>query len=187
MTKRLEVVAYAVPARDAFDGTPCGTDYHDDSALAQEYATEYMTEVIPLVRQPDALAVIAELERDFEQVASDRDIEKQLHAEWRMKLKELEAENARLRDVILQARHAMQFANDNPNGWINDTIWMMHSPETLFDFMDSAIDMFKNKPKIDTSAERVEKSAESIHVAWPDDDSRIDTIGQNGNTGSHYE
>jgi hypothetical protein len=44
-----------------------------------------------------------------------------------------------LLEALIQARHALQLANDTPNGPINDTIWMPHIPETLFDFMDSAI------------------------------------------------
>lgn len=54
--------------------------------------------------------------------------------------------NARLVSVapellaaLIEARHALQFANDTPNGPIVDTIWMMHRPETLFDFMDAMI------------------------------------------------
>jgi hypothetical protein len=42
-------------------------------------------------------------------------------------------------NVLREAREALQFANDTPNGAITDTIWMMHRPETLFDFMDAAI------------------------------------------------
>lgn len=42
--------------------------------------------------------------------------------------------------AMIEARHALQFANDTPNGPISDTIWMMHRPETLFDFMDAAIE-----------------------------------------------
>jgi hypothetical protein len=41
--------------------------------------------------------------------------------------------------VLREAREALQFSNDTPNGAITDTIWMMHRPETLFDFMDAAI------------------------------------------------
>lgn len=41
--------------------------------------------------------------------------------------------------VLREAREALQFANDTPNGAVTDTIWMMHRPETLFDFMDEAI------------------------------------------------
>lgn len=42
-------------------------------------------------------------------------------------------------DDLSEAREALQFANDTPNGPICDTIWMMHRPETLFDFMDEAL------------------------------------------------
>ena len=47
--------------------------------------------------------------------------------------------NAELVDALIQSRHALQLANDMPNGPVQDTIWMPHSPETLFDFMDAAI------------------------------------------------
>ena len=48
-------------------------------------------------------------------------------------------EAARLRKVLIDVRHALQFASDSPGGGINDTIWMMHTPETLFDFIDAAL------------------------------------------------
>jgi len=41
--------------------------------------------------------------------------------------------------ALIEARHVLQLANDTPNGPIVDTIWMMHRPETLFDFIDSMI------------------------------------------------
>lgn len=48
------------------------------------------------------------------------------------------------RDELLAAmketREALRFANDSPGGGISDTIWMFHRPETLFDFMDAAIE-----------------------------------------------
>lgn len=43
------------------------------------------------------------------------------------------------RDALREAREALQFANDSPGGGISDTIWMMHRPETLFDFIDAAL------------------------------------------------
>ena len=50
----------------------------------------------------------------------------------------------RQRDELLaaakEAREALQFANESPGGGINDTIWMMHRSETLFDFLDAAIE-----------------------------------------------
>lgn len=52
----------------------------------------------------------------------------------------LRAVNAELLEALTEARHALQFANYTPGGPINDTIWMMHRPETLFDFMDAAIE-----------------------------------------------
>lgn len=44
-----------------------------------------------------------------------------------------------LLETLIQARQVLQFANETPNGPIRDTIWMMHGPETLFDFLDAAI------------------------------------------------
>ena len=41
--------------------------------------------------------------------------------------------------ALVEAREALQFANDSPGGVAADTIWMIHRPETLFDFMDAAI------------------------------------------------
>lgn len=47
--------------------------------------------------------------------------------------------NVRLLEALKEAREALQFANNSPGGPITDTIWMVHQPETLFDFLDSAI------------------------------------------------
>ena len=44
-----------------------------------------------------------------------------------------------LLSTLKEAREALQFANDSPGGAVSDTIWMMHRPETLFDFLDAAI------------------------------------------------
>lgn len=52
---------------------------------------------------------------------------------------ELQQQRDELLAALIESRHALQFAKDNPNGGISDTIWMMHGPETLFDFMDAAI------------------------------------------------
>lgn len=49
-------------------------------------------------------------------------------------------ERDELLSALIEARQALQFANDAPGGGINDTIWMMHRSETLFDFVDSAIE-----------------------------------------------
>jgi hypothetical protein len=54
-------------------------------------------------------------------------------------LDHMEKQNVMLLDALINARHALQLANDTPNGPICDTIWMMHSQETLFDFMDATI------------------------------------------------
>ncbi len=40
---------------------------------------------------------------------------------------------------LREVRQSLQFANDSPNGGINDTIWMMEGPETLFDGFDRSL------------------------------------------------
>jgi hypothetical protein len=45
-----------------------------------------------------------------------------------------------MRKALVEARDSLQFANDSPGGGIDDTIWMMHGPQTLFDYMDAALD-----------------------------------------------
>ena len=67
------------------------------------------------------------------------------HEGWRY-ANELEQERKRLHEAnqammeaLKEAKEVLQFANESPNGPINDTIWMMHRPETLFDFLDAAI------------------------------------------------
>lgn len=47
--------------------------------------------------------------------------------------------NKQLLDAIKEVRESLRFANDCPDGPITDTIWMMHRPETMFDFMTSTI------------------------------------------------
>ena len=42
--------------------------------------------------------------------------------------------------AIQEVREALQFASDSPAGPIRDTIWMMHRPETLFDFIDATLE-----------------------------------------------
>lgn len=44
-----------------------------------------------------------------------------------------------LRAVIREARQALEAANVADNGPIRDTIWMPGRPETLFDFLDAAM------------------------------------------------
>lgn len=51
-----------------------------------------------------------------------------------------QSQHARLQETLRAVREALQLANDTPNGPINDTIWMPHGPETLFDFIDAALD-----------------------------------------------
>lgn len=46
----------------------------------------------------------------------------------------------KLQQSLIDIRHSLQFANDSPNAGINDTLWMMHSPETIFDAFDSALE-----------------------------------------------
>lgn len=66
-----------------------------------------------------------------------------LHKEVAAELRRLAAINAELVATLIEARHALQMANDSPNGPISDTIWMMHQPETLFDFLDVALEKAK--------------------------------------------
>jgi hypothetical protein len=68
------------------------------------------------------------------------------------RIKELEA-------VLREAREALQFANDSPGGGISDTIWMMHRPETLFDFLDAALATSKGD-RAQAVAELERKNAE---------------------------
>jgi hypothetical protein len=37
-------------------------------------------------------------------------------------------------------RNSLQFANDSPGGGISDTLWMMGTPETVFDALDRVIE-----------------------------------------------
>lgn len=45
----------------------------------------------------------------------------------------------KIREALESVREALQMANDSPNGGISDTIWMPHTPQTLFDFIDEAL------------------------------------------------
>ena len=56
-----------------------------------------------------------------------------------LELRRLHEVNTELLEAFIEARHALQMSNDTPGSPITDTIWMMHRPETLFDFMDAAI------------------------------------------------
>lgn len=40
--------------------------------------------------------------------------------------------------TLIAVRHALQLANDTPNGGITDTLWMPDGTETIFDFIDAA-------------------------------------------------
>ena len=53
--------------------------------------------------------------------------------------KEEQAKNVRLLEAFTEVRNSLQFANDSPNGGINDTLWMMHRTSTIFDFTDSVL------------------------------------------------
>lgn len=45
--------------------------------------------------------------------------------------------------MLVEIKHALMFANESPNGPINDTIWMMHQPETLMDFIDRHLEQYE--------------------------------------------
>ena len=63
----------------------------------------------------------------------------------RKKLVDKSFEHQRLLACLQSVRESLQFANDTPNGGINDTIWMMHRNETLFDFIDSELDQHRRR------------------------------------------
>ena len=44
--------------------------------------------------------------------------------------------------ILHEVRQALQFANDCPNGGISDTLWMIHRSETMFDFIDAALEKY---------------------------------------------
>lgn len=141
----------------------------------------------------------------------------------------LEAENTQLhkdaeRYNFIRTEHTDVYGLYRMFVWDGAAVNWFDVPHNLDRVIDVAIDMHKNQPQIDTSAERVEKSAEYVHVDeitadlcrddpelaaliedakktitaddaatcfvrldWPEDDSRIDVVGQNGNTAEHYE
>jgi hypothetical protein len=45
-----------------------------------------------------------------------------------------------LLNALREVREALQFATKNHDGPIRDTIWMVHRPETLFDFIDVTLE-----------------------------------------------
>ena len=55
------------------------------------------------------------------------------------RIAKLESVQGVLLGALKEARQALQAANDTPAGPIRDTIWMIDTPETLFDFMDSTL------------------------------------------------
>lgn len=60
-------------------------------------------------------------------------------------IERLRKEVAGLRETLANTRQAIERANTTPNGPICDTIWY-DNHETLFDYMDAAIDAMKGKP-----------------------------------------
>ena len=60
------------------------------------------------------------------------------------KLKEqneaLQSKMVKVTGQLVMIRESLQFANESPGGPINDTIWMMHTPSTLFDYIDDVIE-----------------------------------------------
>lgn len=56
------------------------------------------------------------------------------------RLREVIQHRNALLSALKEARESLQFAADSPGGLGADTIWMMHRHETLFDFMDAAIE-----------------------------------------------
>ncbi len=89
--------------------------------------------------------------------------------------------NVQLLEALKEAREALQFANDSPGGPITDTIWMVHEPETLFDFLDSAISAAEaeapqakpaygpnNPPRLRRPGESVDAYRQAM--GWPPND-----------------
>lgn len=70
-------------------------------------------------------------------------------------------------DALIAVRHALQYANDNPGGGITDTLWMIESPQTVFDFLDAAIAAQDKKPE---------------PVAWRDEYGHIHALSVKGRT-----
>lgn len=111
------------------------------------------------------------------------------------RVSELEAENARLR----KDAERLDWLAD-PDNWLGNVDLPTQCVMANLDSLRCAIDMAMKLPKFDTSSERVEKSAESMHdcdgahhheqalnmVDWPEDDRRIDQIGREGNEGLIY-
>lgn len=50
------------------------------------------------------------------------------------------SEPSELRAALIAVREALQHANDSHNGGIVDTLWMLNGPETVFDFIDTALE-----------------------------------------------
>lgn len=63
-------------------------------------------------------------------------------------VKQLQAERDMLLEAMSESRKALEHANELPNGPICDTIWMIEGPETLFDFMDSALARCTDSAKV---------------------------------------
>lgn len=89
---------------------------------------------------------------------------------------EADDEAARLRKVLVDVRQALQFANDSPNGGISDTLWMMHSPETVFDFIDAALaEQYRQGQRDAVAADRAKVPVSELLAEIQ---SAIDTLDQ---------
>lgn len=84
--------------------------------------------------QPEALR-LADILQKWEYATDVKDMN-----DAATELRRLHEVNQELLEVLKELRQALLFANENPGRGINDTIWMMDRPETLFDFIDAAID-----------------------------------------------
>ena len=120
--------------------TPDG-DYHDDGeecicdliALAPDEAPE---------PQPDELAAlrarVAELQQEIAAIRREAETnQKWAFLEWRDRAGRADAENARLREALMEAKRVIE--SDPPS--IVDTVWCVTggSPETLLDRIDTAL------------------------------------------------
>ena len=76
--------------------------------------------------------------------AEHDDLERRLR-EAEGRLHDVATHCANVEFALREVRESLQFANDSPGGPITDTIWMMHRPETLFDFIDSTLQPPKNE------------------------------------------
>lgn len=68
--------------------------------------------------------------------------------------------------ILREIRNALQFANDTPGGPICDTIWMMDQPQTLFDFIDEALD--SERAAIQPAGDAVHQYHKAGCIDWYD-------------------